>query len=232
MKTKNKHTKKGFTLVELLVVIGIIAVLAGIATPLIISGMKKGDLTEATKNAGTVATSLLEFKRQKGSYPCQITRDALEEDGVDNLPEGTDANAYLAQLIAAKVIDNEEVFYAAGVRGVTGKGDNMTAPGELLKKGENGFAYIMLEDEEPISGEKTFTPLIIAPLKKAGEKPTFDIAPYGSKYVYGKVDGSVTQGDINEDGTAKSGKREHLFAAGRDSVFGSEEPVIKAANGL
>ena len=42
---------KGFTLVELLVVIAIIAVLAGIATPLILKAQKAGDRTKALANA-------------------------------------------------------------------------------------------------------------------------------------------------------------------------------------
>jgi prepilin-type N-terminal cleavage/methylation domain-containing protein len=40
MKLKNTQKMKGFTLVELLVVIAIIAVLAGIATPLILKAQK------------------------------------------------------------------------------------------------------------------------------------------------------------------------------------------------
>lgn len=231
MKTTKKQKLKGFTLVELLVVIAIIAVLAGIGTPLILRARKAGDRTEAANNAKALAGGLNSFRQEKGSYPCQSTRELLVDDGVDNLPEGTDANAYLAQLIVTDIIDSEQYFFAPGVRG-TAKGDDIKKPGELLKRGENGFAYIMTEDELPLGGDISITPIVIAPLKQSGENPTFDDSPYDGKFVYGAIDGSSKTGEISDKGIAKSKGRESLFEQGRDSLFGSDVPVIKAPTGL
>ena len=97
MKLKNTQKMKGFTLVELLVVIAIIAVLAGIATPLILKAQKAGDRTKALANSKSVVGGLLSFKSDKGAYPCRSTRELLEDEGIDFLPPGNDANAYLAQ---------------------------------------------------------------------------------------------------------------------------------------
>lgn len=232
MKQTKTQKMKGFTLVELLVVIAIIAVLAGIATPLILRAQKAGDRTEALNNAKAIAGGLVAFKSDKGAYPCGFTREALESDGVDNLPQGNDANAYLAQLVATDIIDSETYFYAPGVRGAA-KGDDIKGTSEdLLKRGENGFAYIMTADEEPLSDVSSITPLVIAPLKQAGDNPVFDGGPYADKYVYGAVDGSGKSGDVSEKGVAKSKGRESLFQAGRDSLFGNDVPVIKAPTGF
>jgi len=219
-------------LVELLVVIAIIAVLAGIGTPLILRAQKQGALTEAGNNAKAIAGGMNIFRGEKGRYPDQSTRESLEEGGEDRLPEGTSANAYLAQLVVTNMVDSETYFYASGVKGVTKKGDDIKRPGELLKKGENGFAYIMAEDEESLGGDVSITPLVIAPLKKTGEMPLFDPSPYGGKFVYGAVDGSSKQGTISDKGIAESDGRESLFDAGRDSLFGIDTPIVKAPEGF
>ncbi|MEJ6719638.1 MAG: prepilin-type N-terminal cleavage/methylation domain-containing protein [Akkermansiaceae bacterium] len=232
MKQTKTQKMKGFTLVELLVVIAIIAVLAGIATPLILRAQKAGARTEALNNAKAIAGGLVSFKSDRGAYPCGYTRDALESDGFDNLPPGTDANAYLAQLIVTDVIDSEGYFYAAGVKGAT-KGDDIKGtPDKLLARGENCFAYIMTENEEPLNDVSSITPLVIAAIKTGGENPTFDASPYADKYVYGAVDGSGKVGDVGKNGEAKSKGRDSLFQSGTDSLFGDEIPVIKVPTGL
>jgi prepilin-type N-terminal cleavage/methylation domain-containing protein len=234
MKLKNTQKMKGFTLVELLVVIAIIAVLAGIATPLILKAQKAGDRTKALANSKSVVGGLLSFKSDKGAYPCRSTRELLEDDGIDILPQGTDANAYLAQLVATDNIDTEKAFFAPGVLGAK-EGDNIlgeAGEGKLLARGENSFAYIMAEDEAPLTDTKSYTPLVIAPIKSGGDDPKFDGGPYGDKYVYGLVDGSSSAGDIAEDGTAKSAGRESFFQAGRDSLFGNDKPVVKLPTGI
>ncbi|MDB4341265.1 type II secretion system GspH family protein [Akkermansiaceae bacterium] len=149
MKLKNTQKMKGFTLVELLVVIAIIAVLAGIATPLILKAQKAGDRTKALANSKSVVGGLLSFKSDKGAYPCRSTRELLEDEGIDYLPPGNDANAYLAQLVATDNIDTEKAFFAPGVLGAK-EGDNIKGSSDkLLARGENSFAYIMAEDEAP-----------------------------------------------------------------------------------
>lgn len=230
MKTTKKQMKKGFTLVELLVVIAIIAVLAGIATPLIMNANREGARAEALNNAKSVAGGLMKFKMDRGSYPSAFTREALE-DRYDNLPEGTDANAYLAQLVVTGIIDSEGTFYAPGVRGAI-KGDDLKAAGKLLAQGENSFAYIMGENENALMDDSSMTPLVIAPLLQAGERPTFDDKVYAGKYVYGVADGSGKVGEVSKDGQASARGRDSLFQTGADSLFGRDVPVLKAPTGF
>ena len=69
MKLIKTQKMKGFTLVELLVVIAIIAVLAGIATPLILKAQKAGDRTKAIANAKSIASGLMSFKPMEERAP-------------------------------------------------------------------------------------------------------------------------------------------------------------------
>ena len=63
MKTNHK-TRRGFTLVELLVVIVIIAALAGLTAPMVIRQRKKADQTEAVSNARQIGLALFEFENE------------------------------------------------------------------------------------------------------------------------------------------------------------------------
>lgn len=231
MKLNKTQNKKGFTLVELLVVISIIAVLAGIATPLILRAQKSSARNEALNNAKGIAQGLIDFKNEFGAYPCGFTAESLA-DSHDNLPEGNDANAYLAQLILSGSIDSETFFYASGVKGAV-KGDDIKGTADkLLARGENSFAYIMAPDEEPLSDVSSKTPIVMAPIKKGGESPVFDDSPYANYYVTGLADGSASQAKIGKNGEALSKGRSSLFEAGPDSLFGDDIPTIKLPTGL
>jgi prepilin-type N-terminal cleavage/methylation domain-containing protein len=58
MKTNVQTTRRGFTLVELLVVIVIIASLAGLTAPMVIRQRKKADQTEAVSPCTSLTPSM------------------------------------------------------------------------------------------------------------------------------------------------------------------------------
>ena len=68
MKTNVKRTRRGFTLVELLVVIVIIASLAGLTAPMVIRQRKKADQTEATSNARQIGLAMFEFETEYARF--------------------------------------------------------------------------------------------------------------------------------------------------------------------
>ncbi|MDA7537678.1 type II secretion system GspH family protein [Akkermansiaceae bacterium] len=236
MKLTKKMMRKGFTLVELLVVIAIIAVLAGLATPAILKAKKNADKVQTINNAKQIGLAMTDFDSKYDSYPSEDTRIQLEEIGLE-VPSGDDANSYLAQLIVSDSTDSEEIFYAKGVKG-TKKGDGVKdTRDDILKRGENGFGYVMLSGSQALSSSysESATPLIVAPLKSGGQNPVFDDNPYSGSYVYLRGDNSVATGDIQkESGKAlvKGRGLSGLFDDGPKSVWDDEEPDVKAPMGL
>lgn len=59
----------GFTLVEVIVVAGIIAILAGILVPLILKEIDESRITRATADVRSLYTSLVVFKKDTGQWP-------------------------------------------------------------------------------------------------------------------------------------------------------------------
>ena len=89
---KNKKTKKGFTLVELLIVLGIICVLALIITPIIINYRNKANDEYNDKLKDNVITVAKEFYTgnrnelpngyPEGKYVTFVTLDKLKQNNL------------------------------------------------------------------------------------------------------------------------------------------------------
>src|SRR5580765_5269727 len=67
--TSRPKSCAGFTLVELLVVIGIIALLAAFAIPMIYKAYKSGVATKTKADFQVISTALEAFKADTGDYP-------------------------------------------------------------------------------------------------------------------------------------------------------------------
>ncbi len=66
--------KGGFTLIEVIVVAGIIAILAGILVPLIFKEIDKARITRATADTKSIQTAIMVFRKDTSKWP------ALAED--------------------------------------------------------------------------------------------------------------------------------------------------------
>ena len=67
--------EKGFTLIEVIVVAGIIAILAGILVPMIFKEIDEARITRATADIKSIQTAILVMKKDTGSWPTKNSVD-------------------------------------------------------------------------------------------------------------------------------------------------------------
>lgn len=197
MKT-NPKTRRGFTLVELLVVIVIIASLAGLTAPMVIRQRKKADQTEATSNARQIGLAMFEFETEYGSFPDGAT-EALVLNEAGYTLGTTASNDYFRQLLAADLSQSEAMFFAKTKRSPR-KPDGDIDGAEALKGGEVGFAYILNGTAGQSTAGNPSRVIAAAPLLLASDD--FDPDPYDKKAVLLRVDNSVSSVPIDSSNKA------------------------------
>lgn len=198
MKTNVKQTRRGFTLVELLVVIVIIASLAGLTAPMVIRQRKKADQTEATSNARQIGLAMFEFETEYGSFPDARTEPLITNEDGYTLGAGS-SNAYFRQLLAADITQSEAMFFAKSKRSPRKPDGNIDGT-EALKVGEVGFGYIL----DGVNGQSTAgnpaRVIAAAPILMASDD--FDPDPYDKNAVVLRIDNSVASLRINSQNKA------------------------------
>jgi prepilin-type N-terminal cleavage/methylation domain-containing protein len=231
MKAKSAM-RSGFTLVELLVVISIIATLAGVGVPVIINQQKKGARTEAMANIKQIGMAMFNFDQDYNSYPCGATAVEVKNNNPDTeINFGTNySNDYFRQLIASGHIDTEKSFYAKAP--YTKKPDNVITQAKCLAAGECGFAYIMATTSEPLSSSgNSGRPLLAAAVFNGLTNGTFDPDVYDKKAVVFRIDSSAIAESVRpSDKKCIIGGGKTLLQGGdKDTVWGTDvTPVIKA----
>lgn len=223
MKTNTTH-RRGFTLVELLVVIVIIASLAGLTAPMVIRQRKKADATEATSNARQIGLALFEFETEHGSYPQNSTgtKETLGEIPFEPSATITNSEDAFRQLFVAGITQSEDMFYAK-IKGAKKPDGAFSTATSCLENGENGFAYVMADASDALStGGNPSRALVVTPMVSA---TNFDPDPFDGKAIYLKIDNSVSQTRIRENASGEGTTT--LFDTGTDSVWGSDAPTVK-----
>lgn len=233
MKVSALNKKKGFTLIELMVVIAILAALASIGYGPIIDHMNDGDRQKASSNLKSLHTMLQGFKTDNGSYPCDSTAERLQEDNPElnfGALTGDSSNAYFRQVYYTSSNVSEKPFFAkvaCNGLNVTQEGDEKLANGAALSRGENAMAYVMRkngEDHNVKNGvNKSNAPLAICGIYPSntpyvGDAVAFDGSSFRGHAFLLSCDGSVKdlERDLEED--ESSGGDKYIMSAGK-SLF-------------
>lgn len=219
--------RSGFTLVELLVVITIIAALAALSSPVIIRAKRKADQTEAVNNIRQIGISLNEFETEYGSFPDASTAEAVASATDTTKVAGVKANDLFRQLMRAGIAQSELVFYAK--TSYTKKPDGLfNNDSNALAAGEVGFGMMSQASGSALgNGGNPSRPIAMAPFDKNLSDDKFDYDIYDGKAVLLRLDNSVTSVPIlKASGNVKiNGK--NLTQTGEDTVWGtSVKPVI------
>ncbi len=194
MKT-NVHKRRGFTLVELLVVIVIIASLAGLTAPMVIRQRKKADQTEATSNARQIGLAMFEFETEYTRFPDNASGTEVNSNTGSSLSYGTtNSNDYFRQLIGAGYTQSEQMFYAK-IPGSKKPDGNISSSSALAAK-EVGFGYITAGADGLSTAGNPARPYVVTPLV-AGSTTDFNKDPFDGKAVVLRIDNSVSSIQIN-----------------------------------
>jgi len=223
MKTNNQ-LRRGFTLVELLVVIVIIASLAGLTAPMVIKQRKKADQTEAVNNAKQIGLALFEFENEYGSFPDNTTATAVATATGTAAVSGAQSNDRFRQLIRAGFTQSETMFYCKSA--YTTKPDGVTTTdAQALAKGEVGFGIIMNGTTGMTAAGNPGRPVVAAPFTSLANADTFDPDLFDGKAVVLKVDNSVTSLSIKLSDNTLAINGSPILTTGADTVWGAISTV-------
>jgi hypothetical protein len=221
------HIRRGFTLVELLVVIVIIAALAGLTAPMVIRQRKKADQTEAVNNAKQIGLAMFEFENAYGTFPDASTAIQVTfNTGTDLTFAGGKSNDFFRQLIAAEISQSEAMFYAKA--NYTKKPDNVyntqdNAQATALGAGEVGFGYIMNVADAFSTAGNPSRAIVAAPLAGTttpATDGTFDLDMFDSKAVVLRIDNSVQSLNVLKSSKKAQSGAKTLLDTGADTVWG------------
>jgi general secretion pathway protein G len=87
MSGRKARNDAGFTLIEVIVIVAILAILAGILAPMIFSQIDEAKISRATSDAKSINTAILVFRKDTGQWPnkgadCQPNLNLLHGKGI------------------------------------------------------------------------------------------------------------------------------------------------------
>jgi prepilin-type N-terminal cleavage/methylation domain-containing protein len=90
---KNRQTQKGFTLIETVITISVIAILAAILVPLISQNITSARIARASGDAATIGKAVVQFRQDTGKWPIYRIQNAAsllfsdEDNNTDGVPD-------------------------------------------------------------------------------------------------------------------------------------------------
>lgn len=86
MTSSMTHTRRAFTLVELLIVIGIIALLVSILIPTVSAVRRNGYATDSAAQIKSLQAAIMEYHNTFKAYPGPLAEEQLGPDGAGTIP--------------------------------------------------------------------------------------------------------------------------------------------------
>ena len=219
MKIKGPSHQKGFTLTELLAVMTILVVLAGIAPASIFKSLKRASLAQAINNAKQVKLALDAFATDfDGQYPNDDTAEYVIEGGTGE----TYSNDYFRQMFLAGVTESEKIFWAKN-SAVANKGEpdgkvkegGRVRPDQVLQEGDVHWAYVT-DQTNLDTGSR---PLILDGYQDGTSE--WDDDTWDQKVIVLTVDGSCKPMRMrNSDGKVLDGSNKDILSAQADAWDG------------
>jgi len=119
LKKFRTSSEKGFTLIELMIVVAIIGILAAIAIPNFMNYQCKAKQSEAKVNLGNIRTAEEAYYAEYDNYTTSLT-----DIGFDT--KGTAKYVYTIDDIVTSTVATDDAFTASATGASVGKGDSWT----------------------------------------------------------------------------------------------------------
>jgi len=151
-----RNNQKGFTLIELMIVVAIIGILAAIAIPNFLNYQLKAKTAEAKTNIGAIRTSQEAYKAENDAY--QVCTASPVAAGTSQKADWVDAGAAgssftdLGYSPAGQVYYIYECVVGANTAGIAAQELAIDAQGDLEDDGNDSF-FTMSSDATLVGGQ-------------------------------------------------------------------------------